>query len=92
MYNDDTEYLHYCEFANKREPVTDLPDDFDYSTLAPRRANARLIAAAPELLAALQSIMVFYPDMCADAGMCADPHTMSLIHAGRAAIAKATAS
>ena len=57
---------------------------------AENEANARLIAAAPELLEALRGITVMFPDMCADASMCDDPHTMETIHKAQEAIQKAT--
>lgn len=42
-----------------------------------------------DLLRALQSIMVEYPDMCADANMCDDPHTLGKIERAREAICEA---
>ena len=53
------------------------------------RANAHLIAAAPAMLEALENIMSEYPDMCADAGTCADPNTLGKINRARAAIESA---
>ena len=53
--------------------------------------NAKLIAAAPDLLKALMSIINEFADDKADQGMCADPHTLSRINAARSAITKATA-
>ena len=48
-----------------------------------------LHAAAPELLSALEEVMSEYPDMCADAGTCADPNTLGKINRARAAIKQA---
>ena len=49
-----------------------------------REANARLIAAAPDLLAALQALL---PD--AEANHCGGPDTAARLAQARAAIAKA---
>lgn len=57
-----------------------------------RAANARLIASAPELLAALQSFVVEYVAMV-NSGDCGfwNPEDEDKVKAARAAIAKATA-
>lgn len=53
------------------------------------RANAQLIAAAPELLEALQNLIVSYDNFRERAGRNGDPENPLIIDA-RAAIAKAT--
>lgn len=53
------------------------------------RANARLIAAAPELLEALQNLMLSYSDFREQTGRNGDPQN-PLILAALAAINKAT--
>ena len=57
---------------------------------AEAESNARLIAAAPELLQALQAILPEFCDDKVDQAMLADPYTLGRIHAAKAAIAKAT--
>ena len=47
-----------------------------------------LKAQNAELLEALEDVMVMFPDMCADADMCNDPHTLGIINKARDAIAK----
>ena len=41
------------------------------------------------LLEALIAVMVMFPDMCADADMCDDPHTLATINKAHEAIAEA---
>jgi hypothetical protein len=48
----------------------------------------RLESQNAALLEALQAVMVMFPDMCADANMCDDPHTLSIINKAQNAIAK----
>lgn len=62
-----------CDIAPSRESVSDEEAD----------ANARLIAAAPELLAALQKLLE-------NAGDCLEVEAPSSLCDARAAIAKAT--
>lgn len=59
------------------------------SWLKEAEANARLIAAAPELLEALQNLIVSYDNFRERAGRNGDPENPLMIDA-RAAIAKAT--
>jgi hypothetical protein len=61
--------------------------------LAEIRANARLIAAAPDMLAALQTFVKEYTELVnsGDAGFW-DPETEAKVIAARAAIAKAETS
>ena len=61
--------------------------DFD-DQLNEHGANARLISAAPELLAALRSLIKVAPENCDDAED--DPEQAEAWAAARAAIAKAT--
>ena len=42
-----------------------------------------------ELLEALRDVMTMFPDMCADADMCNDPHTLGTINKAREAIQQA---
>lgn len=62
-------------------------DRSDPEQMAEALANARLIAAAPELLAAIQNVMPFL-EKSYQAGPVTHPYLVQL----RAAIAKATAS
>ena len=50
----------------------------------------KLEAANAALLEALRSVMVMFPDMCADASLCDDPHTLSAINQAQAAIRQAS--
>lgn len=75
-------------------PVTDEPSPIAITNLIPptpragideRKANARLIAAAPELLEALESIVAAYSNIGSGA-----IDSAAVIALARAAIAKAT--
>ena len=64
----------------------------DYLPRAEQIANARLIAAAPELLAALEDMTDRYARAMKDSGVSHYPEAMVEIRSARAAIAKATAN
>ena len=55
-----------------------------------RKANARLIAAAPELLAELITMTDAYSKAMKDAGVSSYPEALVIVRSARAAIAKAT--
>ena len=59
-------------------------------TVEPSEANARLIAAAPDLLAALRDMIDRYARAMKDSGVSHYPEAMVEIRSARAAIAKAT--
>ena len=76
------EYIHDIKDAQGEiiAQVCDLEKESNEST-----ANARLIAAAPELLAALQGMIEYFVDYSWD-----DYSDTETLQAARAAIAKAT--
>ena len=55
-----------------------------------RDANATLIAAAPELLKALEAILPEFIADKVDQSMCADPSTLARIERAKDAVSKAT--
>lgn len=55
-----------------------------------RKANARLIAAAPELLAELITMTDAYSKAMKDAGVSSYPEALVIVRSARAAIAKAS--
>ena len=55
-----------------------------------RESRARLIAAAPELLAALKKITDEYASAMRDAGVTRYPESLAIVRDARAAITKAT--
>jgi hypothetical protein len=73
------EYYIYAENTNDGRSLAVA--HIKKSTVQPMEANARLIAAAPDLLAALQALL-------AVSSACSDEETEAVIYA-RAAIAKA---
>jgi len=72
--------------GDRERVVAGIPNDTDPKEMEVTRANARLIAAAPTLLAALERALQWIPTE--DEDRCEAPH--ALIRFVRAAIAKAT--
>lgn len=67
--------------------IASVPDDQSYDI--DWRANARLIAAAPDLLAACQAFLALWPEV-ADGSKPAHPDVRMVVESCRAAIQKAT--
>jgi len=65
-------------------------DGFGNKDNEERKANARLIAAAPELLAELITMTDAYSKAMKDAGVSSYPEALVIVRSARAAIAKAS--
>jgi hypothetical protein len=81
-------------FVNWRDPATGNVWPIGQVYLGPEStqglANARLIAAAPELLDDLDLLLCLISVNGPDVGIISDPHTIRTIHKARTAVAKAT--
>lgn len=80
----DCVIITQARLEESKGPIAQLDTDFNEPVGEEQRANARLIAAAPELLGALQAVAateMFLPD---------HPRRQAAYQAARAAIATAT--
>jgi len=87
---------HYPSFIEIKGPSFDISVvttalDLDFNDYMSRTADARLIAAAPELLEALQGMLEVYGGQYNDDCLPKSSSELDLIQQARGAIAKATA-
>lgn len=74
---------------HEQKPVARVPHDSDDEARDESRENARLMAAAPELLEALQTLLPMLVDWHDDFPDCVGDKEAPALKAARAAIAKA---